>query len=342
MSEIVLGVGTSHSPLLTIDASLWADRGKDDVGRRAIFLTDGRVVSYDQLAAEVCDRYAGEATEAHFVDQAASAQSILDHVASEIAAAEPDALIIIGDDQEELFDKSHMPAIAIYTGEKMLTYPKNALRTDLPEWNRQANIGYGMGTVNQYPSDARLATHLVEALIADGVDVSVASSVEDPNRAGFGHAYGFILERLCTDRKIPAVAVMLNTYYPPNVPTPGRCYDIGASIAKGIASDNAKKRIVVIASGGLTHFHTDEAFDRSVLMALRDHDEVRLRSLPVAALRSGSSEILNWVMAAGALKRLDIGFMEYIPVRRTPAGTGIGLGFAIWRQPYHKKAVGTQ
>ncbi len=331
MSEIVLGVGTSHTPLLTIDTALWADRGKDDLVRKEVFLTDGRVLTYTALQAEVGDRFSAETTPEHFRAQYVDAQQALDHLKQEIAAAAPDLLVIIGDDQEELFDKSHMPAVAVYTGETLVTYPKNEVVSGLPEWSRQANVGYGMGTVNRYPAEPGFASHLVKSLIADGVDVSVASRVDDPTQAGFGHAYGFILERLCDPPYIPTVPVMLNTYYPPNVPTPARCFEIGRGIARAIQSDPAHRRIAVIASGGLTHFHTDEAFDRRVLDALQAHDEETLKGLPTAALRSGNSEILNWVMAAGALAGLAVRYSKYIPVRRTPAGTGIGLGFVIWR-----------
>jgi hypothetical protein len=330
MSEIVLGVGTSHTPLLTIDTALWADRGKDDLARKEVFLADGRVLTYAELNAEVKDRHRDEATPENFRAQAAGAQQALDHLKQAIAATAPDLLVIIGDDQEELFGKSHMPAVAVYTGENLITYPKNEVVSGLPAWSRQANVGYGMGTVNHYPGDPEFASRLVKSLITDGVDVSVASRVDDPKKAGFGHAYGFILERLCDSPRIATVPVLLNTYYPPNVPTPRRCYEIGRSIARAIRSDSGKRRVAVIASGGLTHFHTDEPFDRRVLEALKSHDEKVLTSLPVAALRSGNSEILNWVMAAGALEKLTVQYSKYIPVRRTPAGTGIGLGFVLW------------
>jgi hypothetical protein len=48
-------------------------------------------------------------------------------------------------------------------------------------------------------------------------------------------------------------------------------------------------------------------------------------------LRSGSSEILNWILAAGALEGLTADWTRYLPVCRTPAGSGIGMGFLIWR-----------
>jgi hypothetical protein len=55
-----------------------------------------------------------------------------------------------------------------------------------------------------------------------------------------------------------------------------------------------------------------------------------LAQIPQEALLSGSSEIRNWITAAGMVGHLELDFMEYIPVRRTPLGTGIGLAFVTW------------
>ena len=52
--------------------------------------------------------------------------------------------------------------------------------------------------------------------------------------------------------------------------------------------------------------------------------------MPRAQLESGSSEIRNWICAAGALEHLDLDWVDYFPGYRTPAGTGTGLCFARW------------
>ncbi|MEV4381074.1 hypothetical protein [Streptosporangium sp. NPDC049644] len=331
MAEIVLGIGTSHSPLLAIEPALWAERAKDDHRKQELYLADGRVVSYAELAEETAGRYADRAVPENFEKQAKQAQQALDRLAAAIAEAELDALVIIGDDQEELFSRAHMPAIAVYNGPEIVTHPKNEVNPNLPGWYQEANKGYKMDAVHRHPVAAELADGLIEGLIEAGVDVAVASEVTDPHQAGFGHAYGFVIDRLCGDRPIPILPVMLNTYFPPNVPRPGRCYDIGQVIGRTLAALPGGQRVGVVASGGLTHFAVDEDLDRQLLAALETGDVDALRALPPFGLRSGNSEILNWIMTAGAVDGLTVTDSEYIPVQRTPAGTGIGLAFLVWR-----------
>jgi hypothetical protein len=50
----------------------------------------------------------------------------------------------------------------------------------------------------------------------------------------------------------------------------------------------------------------------------------------VDKLNSGSSEIRNWIVAAGAAAELRMKWREYVPLYRTPAGTGCGMAFAEW------------
>ncbi|PKB80934.1 MAG: hypothetical protein BZY88_07465 [SAR202 cluster bacterium Io17-Chloro-G9] len=59
--------------------------------------------------------------------------------------------------------------------------------------------------------------------------------------------------------------------------------------------------------------------------------KIALSSLPRHRLNSENSEILNWVTAAGALEHLDMEVVDSVPVYRSPAGTGGGLGFARWQ-----------
>ena len=106
---------------------------------------------------------------------------------------------------------------------------------------------------------------------------------------------------------------------------------IGTAISQALAASPADLRVAIVASGGLSHFLCEEAFDRRVMQALKAHDVGTLMQIPQEALCSGSSETRNWIAMAGAIAHLRCVDDEYIPVYRSAAGTGIGLGFAAWR-----------
>ena len=127
------------------------------------------------------------------------------------------------------------------------------------------------------------------------------------------------------------VPITQNTFYPPNTPSARRCYNLGQSVAKAIKNWDSNKKIAVVGSGGLSHFLVDEEIDRQALGGMKDKDIEQLAALPKYRLNSGSSEILNWITAAGACEHLNMDVVEYVPVYRSPAGTGGGWGFAIWK-----------
>jgi hypothetical protein len=89
--------------------------------------------------------------------------------------------------------------------------------------------------------------------------------------------------------------------------------------------------VVLVASGGLSHFVVDEALDRRVLDGIANRDAESLRTIPDELLHAGSSEIRNWVAVAGAMHDREVAWSEYAPCYRTAAGTGCGMGFLRWR-----------
>ena len=80
----------------------------------------------------------------------------------------------------------------------------------------------------------------------------------------------------------------------------------------------------------MSHFTIDEELDTGILAAIDAGDLDTLRSLPVAKLNSGNSEIRNWITVAGAAESLSVSWSDYVPCYRSPAGTGCGMAFATW------------
>jgi hypothetical protein len=325
MARIVLGVGTSHTPMLNAPPEEWSCFIERD-SIRPHLTKEGRPATYEDLLRQAPPELAAELTPEAFAAKHRRAIAQVERLGAVIRAARLDALVIVGDDQKELYGDDNMPAILVYRGGTIRNVPLH--RHPGPDWARRASARYFEAErPRDYPVDYALAEHLVAELM-ENFDVSCADRI--PEGLGEGHAFGFVHNRLLPGEPIPCVPVFLNTYYPPNQPTPGRCYRLGQALRAAVERYPRDLRVGVIASGGLSHFTVDEALDGRVIRALREKDAADLAALPREQLHSGSSEIRNWICLAGAVEHLQLRELEYIPGYRTPAGTGTGLCFADW------------
>lgn len=359
MAEIVLGLGTSHTPLLTLPADLWpAYAERDRRNPELAFPPDGLVMSYKEalaaVAPEVRARYRGTQP---FREQAERCQQSLDELSRTLREVQPDITIVIGDDQDEWFYEDNMPAFAVYWGETAPLLPRQPPPSSRDDGVAQAIIrGYGDIPLD-VPVASRFGRYLIEYLIEHDFDVAHMTHVRQPyggrvarryptkdgeldyvretppHEQGLPHAVSFVVKRLFDNQPGAILPVFQNTCYPPNQPTPRRCYAIGEAIADAVAAWPEPASVAMIASGGLSHFVVDEELDRAVLGALERKDTAALRSLPRHRLHSAGSEVLNWVTLGGALQRTDLKMelLAYVPVYRTPAATGGGWAFARWR-----------
>jgi len=329
MARIVLGIGSSHTPLLALPASEWTHRAAADYANPQLNLSDGRLLSYDELLTEVGALYDGQISDQELERKAALCQVALDRLADALEAAAPDVVIIVGDDQGELFGPANQPAIAVFHGDEVVTSDRFGA-DDVPDWMRAVGAGYMMDSIHTLPGAPVLALQVIQGLLDRDIDIAACARVEDPRKAGFGHAYGFIVKRLLRGRPVPVLPILLNTYYPPNVPSARRCHDIGRALRGAIEASPSDLKVAIVASGGLSHFVVDEALDQRVIAGLAPGQAELLRAIERGALNSGSSEILNWVLTAGAVEGLALNWCEYQPIYRTPAGTGVGVAFAVW------------
>ena len=322
MAEIVLGIGTSHSPMLSIDHAAFPGLAARDRGNPFVRDFDGMV---REKASWIGRELRPEVTRArHDANQAA-----LERLSATLAKAAPDTLVVIGDDQNEWFTPDSQPALCIYWGDRVENLPPPVDKMNPAV--RSAYWGfYGDGTNRTFPVDGALARHLVETLTREH-EFDVAHVRVQPRHSPFGHAWNFVHQRLMRERIVPIVPVLLNTYYPPNQPTPKRCYRLGRAIRQAIEAWPTPARVGVVASGGLSHFVVDEALDRRVLDLLAKKDVAALTALPADQLEAGNSEIRNWIAVAGAVEHLAMDLIDYQPCYRSEAGTGIGTAFAVWQ-----------
>lgn len=330
MADLVLGLASSHSPQLSTPAEGWAARGERDKGHIELIGTDGITSNFEELLAR-CDtnRIAREITPEKFEQRHQQNQKAIAHLSRKLYEASLDVLVMVGDDQQEYLLDDNMPAFCVYWGDQV----KVAGHEAGPSTGGQHLIGYNTED-REVPTHSALGRHIIESLMDAEFDVG-RSSFLDPRRGGrasggIGHAFGYVYNRLMTDAVIPTVPIMLNTYYPPNQPTPRRCYNLGRALKDAIESWPSDTRVGILASGGLSHFVVDEELDQAALAGMQAKSMQQLMDLPREKINSGSSEIRNWIVVTGATEHLDMNVVDYVPCYRSPAGTGCAMGFATW------------
>jgi hypothetical protein len=317
MAKVVLGMGTSHSPQLSVRASDWQVlREKDEHDSR---------LNYQGLLERAKPGIQGELTPEKFRERDEACQKAIKTLGDALREAAVDLVVIFGDDQHEQFQDENMPTFAIYHG-KSLPVVTHTGRNPAA-WKSFEERGWAQ-TAPEYEAGQALAEHLVSSLVDNEFDVARSNKLRP--EIGVGHAFSFLYRRILPGGKLPMVPVMVNTYYPPNQPTPKRCYAFCQAVRRAIESWDADKRVAVMASGGLSHVVIDEEIDQMTIDGLRNKKPEILWRLPRERLSGGTSEILNWVALAGVVESMDLKFLEYVTTYRSPAGTGCGMGFAYW------------
>ena len=351
MAQIVLGLGASHGPMSSTPPEFWPDHGESEKGNRGyLALPDGnkgKPLTYDELLERADPSIAEKINPEYYRMQYDNMQKAIAEQGRLLREAKPDVVIVVSDDQGELFFENNMPKFSVYWGDMMPLrvrhIPENAGRhTKASAW------GYGDKDID-VPVDSELGKHLIQYLSDADFDVAHTRYMEEEyggaigpagymqNRRevkkrpfGMPHGFAFVVRRLMDNNPIPIVPIHQNTCYPPNQPTPRRCFAFGQGIRAAVDAWKSDKRVAIIPSGGLSHPVVDVEVDMMALNAMEANDAEALRTLPRHRLDSSTSETLNWVTAAGALEHLGMEVLDYEAVYRTPAGTGGGWAFTHW------------
>jgi hypothetical protein len=361
MAHIGLGIGTSHTPMLSLPAEKWDEYAQGDRrNSELVFPPEGRAMSFEEGAGHVPTAVREKPRDlGTFQKQAAACQAALDTLATTLQETKPDITVIISDDQDEWFYESNMPRFAVFWGKtaplRVRPVPTGP-NGRAPAMAQMIARGYGDRDLD-VPVPSAFGRFVIEYLNDHDFDVAHFNYLEEqyggrvarryptkngeldavrssPQRAqGLPHGFAFVVKRLFDNQPSPILPIFQNTCYPPNTPTPKRSFELGQALAGAIEAWPEDATVAVVASGGLSHFVVDEELDRTLLSGLERKDANVLKTLPRHRLYSATSESLNWVAVGGAVQNtpLQMELVDYVPVYRTEAGTGGGWAFARWQ-----------
>jgi len=297
MANLVGCVAMSHAPQLMLDPSHWHLLNN----RQGESLPDK-------------PELAGETDEVKWTKWK-GCMSAIDQLRQKVAALKPDVLLVVGDDQHENLVDDNMPPFTIFIGNDAEASLSLRYLHQAKSENR-----------TKYHIDAKMAEALITGLMDQGFDPSYSKMTR--YAGGLGHAFARVLKFLVPENNCRVIPVMVNTYYPP-APSAKRCLQFGQTLASLIRQYPGEDRVVIAASGGLSHTRIDEALDEVFLKALQTNDTAFMAAMPSAIFREGTSEILNWIVIAGAADQPGK-VVAYSPLYRTQTGVGCAMGFAHW------------
>lgn len=194
-----------------------------------------------------------------------------------LAAADPEALVVVGSDHLRKFTFGNSPAFCIGKAERFACTYQNEIRTfGLDVWD--------------VPGDPELAAWLLGGSkdLTDGFDFAMS------NEWLLDHSYAIPLVYL-TDLDIPVVPVHTNTGIPP-IPAASRFAALGAYLAAAITTAPFSRRVAIIASG---HLATEVGGPRHFLGG--DSPDAEFDELAVNWMRTGD---LTGAVAGCTLDRL--------------------------------------
>src|SRR5262249_49647796 len=213
-----------------------------------------------------------------------------------------------------------------------------------------ADEGWGLPVAGPFPGDPEFSWHLIDSLVAGEFDITMFQEML------VDHAFIVPVQLLWPKsgpRPVRTVPVAINTVQFP-IPSPTRCYKLGKAIGRAIESYEKDVRVLVLATGGLSHQLDGERagfinkkFD---LMCLE-----KIVSDPVALARYSTHdlvrdagaqgvELLMWFVMRGAMTGLvtEKHHSYHVPISNTAAAVIVLENKAEWSDRWHDRSLMTR
>ncbi|MEO8644093.1 protocatechuate 3,4-dioxygenase [Pseudomonas sp.] len=257
-----------------------------------------------------------------FVAPEAPDESIRDKIwgafeacAQRLAALAPTSVIIVGCDHFILFGPHCLPKYLIGIAE--LDGPVESLP------------GLSRGPISNHPA---LAEHIVIDGEARGIDWTVARSFTVDHSFSIPQQLVVQPAEKVLGRTLPCIPVYLACGADPYISLP-RAADLGRQIQRAVATFDADERVVIIGSGGISHWvgtalmgQVSEDFDREILELGVLGDIARLTAYSneeiIERAGNGAMEIRNFACAMAAVPDAYGEVIAYEPVPEWVTGLG--------------------
>lgn len=186
MTEVVLGVGASHSTLMN--------------------------THWDEVV---------------HTERANAFRLGLDQARDAIAAVRPDVAIIIGSNHFRGFWLDMIPSFTLGVGEVL-------------------GAGEAGTPAGPQRTDPEFAQALAQDLVDRGTEVAISARLQ------IDHGQTHAIQYLLRDIDVPVVPLVINVFAAP-LPSIRRCVELGRNLTAAVEAMAGDRRVVVIASGGLSH-----------------------------------------------------------------------------------------
>lgn len=152
----------------------------------------------------------------------------VDTLRAAVAQADPDVLVVFGPDHFHATFYDAVPRFLIGAG-------------------RVTGFGDYGSAAGDLPDARGLAAHIAAHVGDNGFDPALSLHLTVDH--GIAQAY----ELLVPDNDIPLVPIVVNAAAPP-LPSLRRCFDLGRAVGAALSAAPTPERVVVVASGGLSHW----------------------------------------------------------------------------------------
>jgi protocatechuate 4,5-dioxygenase beta chain len=223
----------------------------------------------------------------------------------------PDVAVVLYNDHGLNFFLDKMPTFAVGAA---------------PQYNN-ADEGWGLPVSAPYPGDPHFSWHLIDSLVNDEFDITMCQEML------VDHAFTVPMSLLWPKsgaRPVTTVPIAINTVQFP-LPSPARCHKLGKAIGRAIESYDEDLRVIVVATGGLSHQldgtragFINKKFDLMCLQRIVSDPEALAQYSARDLVRDAGAqgvELLTWFAMRGAMtgKVTERHHSYHVPISNTAA-----------------------